>query len=138
MTLTYSAQEIVGTEYITVTNSTDSNCGLKTNFTVDLGSYSEVYVEYVSSDTDRVQITPDADVIITESTNYNTSIDTYQSAVDSGIINNVETSFTIYVKESNGGTVLDELFVSRLSYNGQSCNPIVTDPGDDKDTDIFQ
>lgn len=136
MTLSYNSQEIIiDTDEITIVKTSDSRCGVKYTLSVDPGTRPSVYVEFTTSDFITGEIYPDANNVITEVTQYNVLLNTYQSSVNSGIGNSYETTLTVNIRESDGGTILDTFYLSRLSVNGKSCNDIVEDPGDDYDDD---
>tara|TARA_R110000765_G_scaffold386102_1_gene478000 strand:- start:1563 stop:1991 length:429 start_codon:yes stop_codon:yes gene_type:complete len=134
MTLSYNSQEIIiNTDEITIVQTSDSSCGVKYTLFIDPDTRSSVYVEFTTSDSTTGGISPDANDVITDVTQYNVFLSTYQSSADSGIGNLHETTLTVNVRESSGGTILETFYLSRLSVNGQSCSDIVEDPGDDID-----
>lgn len=138
MTISYNSQEIIiDSDEITIVKTLDSSCGVKYTLSVDPNTRSSVYVEFTTSDSDTGEIYPDANEVITEVTQYNVLLSTYQSSTDSGISNLYETTLTVNIRESDGGTILDTFYLSRLSFNGKSCNNIVEDPGDDIDDCLF-
>ena len=124
MTLYYGSQTIDPVDYISVDNTTDTICGEKYTLSIGLGAYSSVYVEFLTSNSDEAVIYPNTETDITEETSFNIVINTYQSAVNSGIGNTYETTATLNVYDNDGGALLDTMYVSRLSYNGSDCKEI--------------
>ena len=124
MTLYYRSQTVDPVQYISIDSSTNTSCGEKYTISINLGTYSSVYVEFLTSNSDEAEIYPETDIDITEETTFNLLVSTYQSAVDSGIGNMYQTTATVNVYDTDGGSLLDTMHVSRLSYNGDNCKEI--------------